>query len=135
MGNRADTLREEAARCLALAQTAADPVRRAELVHMAARFSELAESPGIDFEGIQQIFNDAQLGTAKPGHIPQQQQQQPQANPEPEVSAPLPPHCPACGAPMRLTGSQPTAHDVNLDQLKYACDCGETVEKTVAHRG
>jgi hypothetical protein len=137
MGDRADTLREEAARCLAFAQAVADPGRRAQLIHMAARLRELADCPGIDFEGIQQVFNESQLGMASSDASPvqqqqQQQQQQPPANAEPEMPAPRPPLCPACGKPMRLRGSEPATNHINFDQLKYACDCGETAEKTVA---
>jgi hypothetical protein len=134
MGENAETLRERAAQCLALAATVADPIRRAQLIHMAARFRELADRPKMDFEGIQQIFNDSQLGTAKTEPRPaQQQQQQQQPDARPEVSTPRSPICTACGKIMRLIGSEPATRYVNHDQLRYACD-GEIAEKAVAHR-
>src|SRR5262249_25144660 len=68
---------------------------------------------------------------------PIMQQQQPQGRlPEEEKPTilPTPPVCLACGKAMHLKGSSPSPHYANLDQLKYACDCGGAAEKTIAHR-
>ena len=52
----------------------------------------------------------------------------------PDVApAMMPPRCPECGKTMRLEGSAPNTHYANLDQLKFVCDCGQTIEKLVAH--
>jgi len=76
MTDRAEDLRTEAARCLALAQTMTDSTARAELIHMADRFLALADRQVIDFDGILQIFNDQQLGAASGSKPVVQQQQQ-----------------------------------------------------------
>jgi hypothetical protein len=85
MPDRAQSLRLEAARCLAQARLTADPLRRAELINMAARFHELAGSLASDFDAILQAFNDAKMApTAPPASEPaapvvqQQQQIQPE---------------------------------------------------------
>jgi stringent starvation protein B len=80
MSDRAEDLRNEAAQCLAQAQTTADPRRRAELVRMAARFHELASSVSVDFDAILRAYNDQKmvLGEFEPRVQQQQQQQQPQ---------------------------------------------------------
>jgi hypothetical protein len=70
---RAEQLRREAARCLALAQEAWNATLRQELIDMAARFHELANSTDADAHddgGILEVFNEA----SKPA-VPQQQQQ------------------------------------------------------------
>jgi hypothetical protein len=61
MSDRAEDLRNEAAQCLAQAQTTADPRRRAELVRMAARFHELASSVSVDFDAILRAYNDQKM--------------------------------------------------------------------------
>jgi hypothetical protein len=48
----------------------------------------------------------------------------PDAPPDPK--APL---CPECGKHMRLEGSEPSMIYVNLDQLNYVCDCGQTSDR------
>lgn len=45
------------------------------------------------------------------------------------------PLCPVCGKVMRLESPEPSAHYANLDQFKYVCDCGQTIDKVVAHWG
>jgi stringent starvation protein B len=79
MSDRAGDLRNEAARCLAQAQTTVDPQRRAELVRMAARFHELANSVSVDFDAILQAYNDQKMVLGElETPVQQQQQQQPQ---------------------------------------------------------
>jgi hypothetical protein len=79
MSDRAEDLRNEAAQCLAQAQTTADPRRRAELVRMAARFHELASSVSVDFDAILRAYNDQKMVLGElETPVQQQQQQQPQ---------------------------------------------------------
>jgi hypothetical protein len=71
--NRAQALRSEAARCLALAKEAWNPTLRTELIEMAARFHELANSTAAhDFGAVLQGLNDE----TKIGRPVAQQQQQ-----------------------------------------------------------
>lgn len=81
MTDRAEDLRREAARCLAQAQTTTDPQQRAELVRMAARFHELANSVAVDLEAILQAYNDQKMVLPESEPVVQQQQQQ-QIQPE-----------------------------------------------------
>jgi hypothetical protein len=74
MSGRAEDLRREAARCLTLAQSTSEPRVRGELVRMAARFHELANSTPADFDIILQVFNDAEM--TRPSEPVAQQQQQ-----------------------------------------------------------
>jgi hypothetical protein len=61
--DRADTLRIEAARCLEHAKTAATPKIRDDLIALAAKFHELANSTALhDFGAIMQAVNEAQVG-------------------------------------------------------------------------
>jgi hypothetical protein len=72
--DRALALRQEAARCLALAKEAWNPRLRKELTEMAARFHELANSTAAyDFGAVLQSIND---DTARQP-VTQQQQIQP----------------------------------------------------------
>jgi hypothetical protein len=64
--------------------------------------------------------------------LQQQQQQQAHASGVGSTALPQPPCCPKCGTVMRLRGSAPARS--NLDQFRYACDCGEVNEKAVARR-
>jgi hypothetical protein len=75
MPDRAQALRREAARCLEQAAATADPIKRAELINMAARFHELAETLAHDFAAILQAFNDAKMAPPAPEPVAQQQQQ------------------------------------------------------------
>ena len=75
MPDRVQVLRLEAARCLAQARLTADPLRRAELINMAARFHELAGSLASDFDAILQAFNDAKMAPPASAPVVQQQQQ------------------------------------------------------------
>ena len=54
-------------------------------------------------------------------------------HPPDEAAPPVPkaPHCPVCGKTMRLESSVPNLSFVNLDQLRFVCDCGRTTEKIV----
>jgi hypothetical protein len=137
--DREQELREEAAKCLRLAQTAKDPNVRAELTTMAQRFLALTKRPAIDFEDLVRLYNEQQV-VAPANPVMQQQQQQPPngaasgATGAGQTSFPRPPICPTCGKVMRLQGSSPAIRDPDLDRLRYACDCGGTAEKTVAHR-
>jgi len=71
--DRAQALRQEAARCLALAKEAWNPTLRKELIEMAARFHELANSTAAhDFGAILHRLND----DATVGRPVAQQQQQ-----------------------------------------------------------
>jgi hypothetical protein len=82
MSDRAEDLRREAARCLTLARTSADPRTHDELIRMAARFHELANSADVDdFGTILGAFNLSTEPTIPPHPEPvvQQQQQQIQA--------------------------------------------------------
>jgi hypothetical protein len=70
--DRAQALRNEAARCLALAKDAWNPNLRKELIEMAARFHELANSTAAhDFGAILQGLDDTMAGRP----VAQQQQQ------------------------------------------------------------
>jgi hypothetical protein len=62
MTNRASDLRREAAQCLALAKTVTDRKAREELIHMAARFHEMATT---DVGAILQVFKDAGMTRAR----------------------------------------------------------------------
>jgi hypothetical protein len=78
--DRDEVLRREAAKCLALARATTDPKTRAELLHMAQRFNDLANRRPADFDAIVQIFNDQQMrpvSDRKPPVVQQQQQVQP----------------------------------------------------------
>jgi hypothetical protein len=136
--DREQELRAEAAKCLRLAQTAKDPNVRAELTTMAQRFLALTRRPAIDFEALVDLYNEQQV--IAPANPVMQQQQQPPNGAAPsgaagaeQTSFPRSPICPTCGKGMRLQGSSPAIRYPNLDQLRYACDCGGTAEKTVAH--
>jgi lysyl-tRNA synthetase class I len=136
--DREQELRAEAAKCLRLAQTAKDPNVRAELTTMAQRFLALTRRPAIDFEALVDLYNEQQV--IAPANPVMQQQQQPPNGAAPsgaagaeQTSFPRSPICPTCGKVMRLQGSSPAIRYPNLDQLRYACDCGGTAEKTVAH--
>jgi hypothetical protein len=76
MTDRAEDLRTEAARCLAQAQITIDPQQRAELVRMAARFHELANSVTVDLDAILQAYNDQKMVLPESEPVVQQQQQQ-----------------------------------------------------------
>jgi len=52
----------------------------------------------------------------------------PNQAPPPVLKAP---YCPVCGKTMRLESSVPNLSFVNLDQLKFICDCGQTAEKII----
>jgi hypothetical protein len=79
--DRDEELRKEAAKCLALAQATTDPKTRAELLHMAQRFNDLANRKPADFDAILQIFNDQQMRPVNEPKLPVVQQQQ-QAQPQ-----------------------------------------------------
>jgi len=84
MSDRAEDLRREAARCLEQANATADPRRREQLITMAARFYELANSVQADFDDILRAFNEAQMAppdASKPV-VQQQQQVQPKKDGE-----------------------------------------------------
>jgi hypothetical protein len=73
---RAAALRWEAARCLTLAKEAWNPRLREELIEMAARFHELANSTAAhDFGAVLQGINDDTM--ARRPVVQQQQQVQP----------------------------------------------------------
>jgi hypothetical protein len=75
--DRADTLRIEAARCLEHAKTAATPKIRDDLIALAAKFHELANSTALhDFGAIMQAVNDDIMARQPVAH--QQQQSQPE---------------------------------------------------------
>jgi len=132
--DRENELRAEAAKYLRLAQTAKDPKVRAQLTAMAEQSLALAQRPLIDLKTLFDLFNEDQIAApAKPALQQQHQRQGGVAIPE-EKSCPQPPSCPTCGKIMRLEGSAPAVHYINLDQLRYACDCGGMAEKTVARR-
>jgi hypothetical protein len=136
--DREQELRAEAAKCLRLAQTAKDPNVRAELTTMAQRFLALTKRPAIDFEALVHLYNEQQMGAPADPAMQQQQQSPNGAAPNGAIAAeqtsfPRSPICPTCGKVMRLQGSSPAIRYPNLDQLRYACDCGGTAEKTVAH--
>jgi hypothetical protein len=77
MSDRAEELRQEAARCLALALTARDRKTHDELVQMAAQFHELANGADVDdFGAILRTFNDEQMLPPASKPVVQQQQQQ-----------------------------------------------------------
>jgi hypothetical protein len=76
MSDRAQELRREAARCLEHAKEAASPKIRDELIAIAARFHELANSTAAhDFGAILQGINDDTMA-GRPV-VQQQQQTQP----------------------------------------------------------
>jgi hypothetical protein len=81
MVERSDEFRAAAAQCLALAQTTTDLRVREELVHMAARLHDLANSVPADFDIILQAVND-QMSSAPPPVAQQQQQIQPKKKDE-----------------------------------------------------
>jgi hypothetical protein len=58
MTDRAEDLRREGAKCLALATMETDPKARAKLVHMATVFQDLANSASADFGQILRALND-----------------------------------------------------------------------------
>jgi hypothetical protein len=73
MSDRAEDFRRKAARYLALAKITIDPKARKELIIMAARLHNLADSVPADFGIVLQALNDQQ--TASPQPVTQQQQQ------------------------------------------------------------
>jgi hypothetical protein len=75
MTDRAEGLRREAARYLALAKTTIDLRAREELVLMAARLHDLANSVPADFGIILQALKDQQTAFSAPQPVAQQQQQ------------------------------------------------------------
>jgi hypothetical protein len=75
MSDRTEDLRCEAARCLALAKIAINPKVREELVHMAARFHDMANSVPADFGAILEIFNNELMARQPSERVAQQQQQ------------------------------------------------------------
>jgi hypothetical protein len=81
MTDRSADLRRESARCLVLAQTTVDPKSREELVHMAARLHDLANSVPADFDIVLQALND-QMSSAPPPVAQQQQQIRPKKKDE-----------------------------------------------------
>ena len=58
MDDRAADLRREALKCLELARIAISPIVRQEMVAMAARLNEIANSTSADFAVILQAYND-----------------------------------------------------------------------------
>lgn len=82
MDDRAADLRREALKCLELARIAISPIVRQEMVAMAARLNEIANSTSADFGGILQAYNDEMA--SGPGEPVAQQQQQIQPKKEDE---------------------------------------------------
>jgi hypothetical protein len=53
-------------------------------------------------------------------------------NPQPQFTSPIgAPICQACQAPMRLVRTEPYAEYLSVDQLTYACPCGEAAVQFV----
>jgi len=50
----------------------------------------------------------------------------------PTLKVPL---CPVCGKTMQLESSVPSSHYANLDQFKFVCDCGQTIDRIIPHWG
>lgn len=83
MDDRAADLRREALKCLELARIAISPIVRQEMVAMAARLNEIANSTSADFGVILQAYNDEKMASC-PGEPVAQQQQQIQPKKEDE---------------------------------------------------
>jgi len=76
--NRPQDLRQRAARCLEQAKTTADPKLRAEMIAMAARFHELANSTvAYDFNAVLHASDGKMAATTSEPVVQQQQQIQP----------------------------------------------------------
>ena len=75
MSDRAEDFRQKAARYLALAKSTVNPKARKELVIMAARLHNLANSMPADFGIVLQALNDQQTASSAPQPVAQQQQQ------------------------------------------------------------
>jgi hypothetical protein len=74
MDDRPADLRREAAKCLELARIAISPIVRQEMIAMASRLHEIANSTPADFDVILRAVNDDNMvSPAKP--VAQQQQQ------------------------------------------------------------
>jgi hypothetical protein len=63
MDDRAAALRREALKCLELARIAVSPVVRQEMIAMAARLHEIANSTSADFDVILQAYNDEKMAS------------------------------------------------------------------------
>jgi hypothetical protein len=64
MDDRAAALRREARKCLELALIALSPVVRQEMIAMAARLHEIANSTSADFGAILQDYNDEKMASS-----------------------------------------------------------------------
>ena len=76
MDERAGDLRREAAKCLELARIAISPIVRQEMIAMASRLHESANSAPADFGVILQAINDEKNMVSPPMAQPVAQQQQ-----------------------------------------------------------
>jgi hypothetical protein len=82
MDDRAADLRREAAKCLELARIAISPIVRQEMIAMASRLHEIANSTPADFGVILQAVNDENMDSPAQPVAQQQQQIQPKKEDE-----------------------------------------------------
>jgi hypothetical protein len=77
MDERAADLRREALKCLELARIAISPIVRQEMIAMASRLHEIANSTPADFDVILQAVNDENMVSPSQPVAQHQQQVQP----------------------------------------------------------
>jgi hypothetical protein len=82
MDDRAADLRREAAKCLELARIAISPIVRQEMIAMASRLHEIANSTPADFGVILQAVNDENMDSPAQSVAQQQKQIQPKKEEE-----------------------------------------------------
>ena len=76
MPDRSEDLRREAARCREAAERSTDPNSRDELIRLADKFLELANSAKVDFAPVLEAVTDMMKEDSEPV-VQQQQQVQP----------------------------------------------------------
>ena len=104
-----------------------DPKQIDEHFEMAARWRMLARSYQY-VESLERFLLDAQK--AKDALRPDAPRPVAQADPLPATSTPP---CPRCGKPMRLATAKPTTPYVNVSEVSYVCDCGESFRTLMVH--
>jgi hypothetical protein len=82
MDDREADLRSEAQKCLELARIAVSPVVRQEMIAMASRLHEIANSTPANFDVILQAVNDDNMVSSARPATQQQQQIQPKKKEE-----------------------------------------------------
>ena len=131
MYRRAHQYRRSAIVAKQQAADATTPSIKQQFEVIAEHWSALAEQ----VEWMERLLRSATEPQQQQAVLQQQQQQPAHASGDGSTSPTEQPQCPKCGKVMRPVSSSPVAHDSNLDQFRYACDCGEVSERTVARRG